>query len=245
MKTRSLTFLLLLLAASGAHAQQLTNLSFDKWSKDGRVWNADGWGSGNKGTIVLGKNVTEPEEEFVAVKGPGKKAARLRSEFIGVLGIGKFASASLFSGHFLDVVGMKGARLSFGLPFTGRPASLHGYYAFTPGKIDYTGDGMNSMKGKTDHGAIEVYVTVWDSPFVIDNTIGRGVSPEDEEVIGYGVLDLSAPTDGYVEFEIPIKYKNDKVPTHIGIMAASSRWGGTYTGSTDSILYLDEFELRY
>lgn len=236
----------ILLLSPVLYAQkQLYNLSLDKWEKNGKVWDALGWGSGNKGTVTLGKNVTMPEEEFLAVKGPGKKAVRLKSEFIGVLGIGKFASASLFTGKFAKIVGTRGAQLSFGTPFTQRPSSLHGYYAFAPGKIDYAADSMKEMLGKTDHGVIEIYLTVWKEPFLIDNAAGINLNPKDKSVIGYGVLDLSAATDGYVEFDIQVLYTSDVQPTYIGIMVASSRWGDNYTGSTDSILYLDELELRY
>lgn len=235
-------------------AQDLYNLSMDDWSKDGKVWypraqNATDsqkvWDTGNKGTIVLGKNVTEPEEEFVAVPGPGKRAARLRSEFIGILGIGKFASACLYTGKFNKVQGMEGASFYFGVPSSRRPKSLHGYYAFKPGKINYAAKSKASLKGTMDHGHIEVYVATWKEPFLIDNTKGLGLDPNSPEVIGYGVLDLSTATDGYVEFDIPVVYKNEKTPTYFGIMAASSKWGDVFTGSTDSILYLDELEVRY
>lgn len=224
---------------------QLENLSLDKWEKRGKVWYAVGWDSGNKGTTTIGKNVTEPEETFLAVKGNGKKAARLKSEFVGVVGIGKFASASLYTGEYLKTLGTSGAQLSFGVPFTRRPKSLHGYYSYKPGIIDYAAKSMSSKKGQGDHGQIEIYLTVWDKPFIIDNTKGVNLNPKDAQVIGYGVLDLGTATDGYVEFNIPVKYTSDATPTYIGIMASSSKWGGTYTGSTDTVLYLDELELRY
>ena len=238
-------FFAALFCVMSAHAQQLDNLSMDVWSKEGKVWTARSWGSGNKGTITLGKNVTEPEEEFVAVKGTGKKAVRLRSEFIGVLGMGKFASASLFTGRFLKVVGTKGARLSFGVPFSARPKSLHGYYSYRPGKIDYVSDKLKNLKGKMDEGRIEINLTAWKEPFVIDNSCGIELTPSVEGIIGYGVLTLTKATDGYVEFEIPIRYTGTETPSYIGIMASSSRWGGDFTGSTGSLLYLDEFELLY
>jgi hypothetical protein len=237
----------MLLWVSGMlHAQQqLPNMSFDQWEKKGKVWYATGWDSGNKGTSTLGKNVTEPEEEFVAVKGEGKKAARLKSQFVGVLGIGKFASACAYTGSFIKVIGTSGSQLSFGVPFSQRPASLHGYYAYTPGVIDYASKEMKSKMGQMDHGHIEIFLTVWDKPFVIDNTKDIALDPKAPDVIGYGVLDFGAATDGYVEFNIPIVYTSDATPTYIGIMSSSSRWGSTFTGSTQSVLYLDELELRY
>ena len=238
--------LLFLLSPAVLHAQaQLENMSLDKWEKKGKVWYVKHWDSGNKGTCTLGKNVTLPEDDFVAVKGEGKRAARLKSEFVGVLGIGKFASASIYTGEFIKVVGKRGVQLTFGVPFTQRPLSLHGYYAYTPGIIDYAAKNMKSKLGQTDHGHIEIYLTVWDKPFFIDNTKDIALDPKAPDVIGYGVLDLSTPTDGYVEFNIPIVYASDATPTYIGIMASSSRWGGYFTRSTQSLLYLDELELRY
>lgn len=237
---------LLLFGALSLHAQtQLENLSLDQWELQGKVWYAKHWDSGNKGTSTLGKNVTEPEENYVAVKGKGKKAACLKSQFVGVMGIGKFAAASLYTGRYVKTVGTSGAQLSFGVPFTGRPKSLHGYYAFTPGIIDYASKGLKSKLGQTDHGCIEIYLTVWDKPFLIDNTKGLSLNPKSPDVIGYGVLDLGTATDGYVEFDIPVVYTSDATPTYAGIMVSSSKWGGTYTGSTDTVLYLDELELRY
>ena len=236
----------LLLCSSALYAQkQIENSSFDQWEKKGKVWYAEHWDTANKGTSTLGKNVTEPEEDFVAFKGHGKKAARLKSQFIGVLGIGKFAAACLYTGHFVKVVGTSGSQLSFGIPFNERPKSLHGYYCFKPGKIDYADKNNKQRLGTKDHGVIEIFVTTWSEPFLIDNTRNLSVGPNTPGVIGYGVLDMGTATNGYVEFDIPVSYTSDATPTYIGVMATSSRLGGVFTGSTDSVLYLDEFELRY
>ena len=236
----------LLLCSSALYAQkQIENSSFDQWEKKGTVWYVQHWDTANKGTSTLGKNVTEPEEDFVAVKGPGKKAARLKSQFIGVLGIGKFASACLYTGHFVKVVGTSGSQMSFGIPFSDRPQSLHGYYCYRPGKIDYADKGHKDLLGTGDHGVIEVFVTTWKEPFLIDNTKKSDPGPQSPGLIGYGVLDLSKYNNGYVEFDIPINYTSDATPTYIAIMSSSSRMGSVFTGSTDSVLYLDEFELRY
>jgi len=236
----------LLLCSSALYAQkQIENSSFDQWEKKGKVWYAEHWDTANKGTSTLGKNVTEPEEDFVAFKGHGKKAARLKSQFIGVLGIGKFAAACLYTGHFVKVVGTSGSQLSFGIPFNERPKSLHGYYCFKPGKIDYADKNHKEMLGTKDHAVIEIFVTTWSEPFLIDNTRNLNVGPNTPGVIGYGVLDMGTATNGYVEFDIPVSYTSDATPTYIGIMASSSRQGDVFTGSTDSVLYLDEFELRY
>lgn len=246
-----LPILVLLATCAGVQAQQLDNLSMDNWNKDGKVWypNAAGarktWDSGNKGTTTLGINVTVPEEEFVAVKGAGKKAACLKSAFVGVIGIGKFASASVYTGSFLKTVGTSGAQLGVGVPFTYRPKGLHGFYAYSPGKIDYADKTHSSLKGKMDEGNIEIYLTTWTEPFVIDNAKKIELTPKTDGVIGYGHLALDKATDGYVEFNIPVIYLSDATPTYIVIMASSSRWGASFTGSTNSVLYLDEMDLQY
>jgi len=226
--------LILLVTCTGLQAQQLYNLSMDDWTKDGKVWypNAAGtqklWDTGNKGTTTLGINVTMPEEEFVAVKGSGK-----------------FASASVYTGSFLKTVGTSGAQLGVGVPFTYRPKGLHGYYAYTPGKIDYADKTHSSLKGKMDEGNIEIYLTTWTEPFVIDNAKKIELTPKTDGVIGFGNLTLDKATDGYVEFNIPVIYLSDATPTYIVIMASSSRWGASFTGSTNSVLYLDEMDLQY
>lgn len=161
------------------------------------------------------------------------------------MGIGKFAAACIYTGHFVKVVGTSGSQLSFGIPFNERPKFLHGYYCFKPGKIDYADKNHKEMLGTKDHGVIEIYLTTWSEPFLIDNTRNLNVGPNTPGVIGYGVLDMGAATNGYVEFDIPVSYTSDATPTYIGIMASSSRLGEVFTGSTDSVLYLDEFELRY
>ena len=240
-----------LVTCAGLQAQQLYNLSLDDWSKEGKVWYpyAAGaqkiWDSGNKGTTTLGINVTLPEEEFVAVKGAGKKAACMKSAFVGVIGIGKFAAGSIYTGSFLKMVGTSGAQLAAGVPFTHRPKALHGYYAYTPGKIDYADKSLSTLKGKMDEGGIEIYLATWTEPFVIDTAKDIALTPKADGVVGYGTLTLNKATDGYVEFTIPVSYTSDATPTYIVIMASSSRWGAHFTGSTQSVLYLDEMDLKY
>ena len=54
--------------------------------------------------------------------------------------------------------------------------------------------------------------------------------------------------NGYKKFAIDIKYKpgsENKKPTHILIVATASKYGDYFTGSTSSVLYLDEFEFQY
>ncbi|MCF0174591.1 MAG: PCMD domain-containing protein, partial [Bacteroidales bacterium] len=53
-------------------------------------------------------------------------------------------------------------------------------------------------------------------------------------------------TDGWIEVEIPLDYRSvTRRPTHIIVSAASSILGDYFTGSSTSILWLDDLKLEY
>jgi len=251
MKTKLYALVgLLLLVSFPAAAQQLDNLNFDQWSKKGGCWNpyakdakTKTWDTANHGLSILGINGTMPEFEHVAVSG-SKAAAKIETK--KVLGI--LVSGNIYTGRFLHLVKMSGAVMEFGIPFKGRPKSLSGYVHYQPGKIDVASDALKALKGSTDTGCIEISLQDWDGPETVDST-----SPEFKEMrekpqthrIGYGKLELKKNTGGYIPFEIPIEYVNGKTPRYIVIVCTSSKNGQQFTGSTDSVMYLDEFRLNY
>ena len=237
-------------ACLGASAQQVPNMNFDQWSKKGGCWNPwakdsqnPAWDTANHGLSLLGVNGASPEYEHVAVKGPGKAAAKLETR--QVLGI--LAGGSIFTGKFLKVVRMSGAKMSFGVPFTGRPKSLSGYIHYIPGKIDVASKELSGLKGATDNATIEI--SLKDSgPLVLDTTdenFSRHDGAGAPNTVGYGVKHFKEETKGYIRFEIPIEYRSGHTPTHIVIVATSSRYAQQFTGSTDSVMYLDELQLNY
>ena len=77
----------------------LENGSFEYWQKPKKIWLVYGegqemyWDSGNHGSSTLNKNVTEPTEE--TYNGTGK-AAQLKSQFVGLFGLGKFAAGNIW-----------------------------------------------------------------------------------------------------------------------------------------------------
>lgn len=49
-----------------------------------------------------------------------------------------------------------------------------------------------------------------------------------------------------MEFTLPLDYvATDRIPTHIMIVCAASRYGDYFTGSTESVMWVDDFELLY
>ena len=241
----------MLALAAAANAQQLPNMDFDTWSKSGGTWylyakdatpEQKVWDSSNKGLSLLGVNGTTPEYKHVAVSGEGKAACKIESKKV----LWAFVAGNLFTGRFAKVVNFSGADLYFGVPFTARPKSLSGYYHYIPGTINYAEEPYEDLKGRQDEGSIEVILTDWDQQYHIITNNERFIDgATDPHVIGRAALDIKAGTDGYVHFEIPFEYRSGQTPKYIVISAASSRLGAYFTGSSKSVLYLDEFQLNY
>ena len=74
----------------------------------------------------------------------------------------------------------------------------------------------------------------------------QSTMPEDYPyIVAYGVQYFKKDTRDYIYFEIPLNYKNDITPTNIVITASSSRFAQQFTGSTSSVMYIDELKLNY
>ena len=229
---------------------KIPNLNFDNWVKNGKHYYANAsldnmfWDSGNEGANTLREvNPTKPEETDV-VSG---KAARLGS----ATAAGKFAAGSLFSGDFGSAsLNPLGAKLDFGRPFTERPSQLTGHFKYAPGsithsKLDY------APKGVPDSCSIYIALTDWDAPFAVNTGEKKFVDFNADYIIAYGELDKSlvSPTSAmssYQPFTINILYRDlTRKPKYILIVCSSSKYGDYFTGSTSSVLLLDEFDLIY
>ena len=244
-------FLGVLTCAFPLSAQQLYNMDFDVWSKSGGAWNLYAkdtpasrqiWDSANKGTAILGINGTTPEYKHVAVEGKGKAAVKIASR----KAFGMFVAGNLYNGSYVRTVNMSGAEMYHGVPFSGRPRSLSGYCHYLPGTIDYAKAPYEHLKGKLDYGHIDIILTDWEGPLHVDTTEGKVYNPvTDPHVIGSAVLDLREDTGGYIHFEILINYKDARKPGYVVITAASSALGAYFTGSSKSVMYVDEFRFNY
>ncbi len=226
---------------------QPDNLNFDSWHASGKVWNpwneggVQVWDSANKATASFTGSATTPDEAFVAVSGPGKKACRMESSYAVV----KFAAGSVFTGQFVKLQGM-GAELAWGIPFTGKPVSLKGYAAYTSTPVTDADPAYASLLGQPDTGHILIALTDWPDQFhVVSSTATYVDFDKDPAVIAYGRYNLTASTDGYVPFDLPLEYRSDRTPKYLVIVASSSSLGDYFTGGRGSTLWVDEFELVY
>ena len=249
----------------------LPNGKLDDWYQSGNTWYAISetdfkagrkfWDSSNPGsTTGAGAlvNVNPTTGNSAVVRTAGGQSAQMKSQFASAFGIGKFAAASLYAGSFKELVGADGAKINFGQPFTARPTQLTGWYQFSTGKIDYCGENQpaNTVK-KGDTDLWSAYVVLTTGTYELDNTKMNETSKDfnallhndkDDFVVAYGALPDAEciASSSWKKFTVDLVYKNlEKKPTHIIIVFSSSKYGDYFTGSTQSLLYLDDLELVY
>lgn len=227
----------------------LQNGSLDDWngSSPNADTNAKFWDTSNEGASAGGLTPTNATEDFVHTQG-GKAAKLTSGEVLGI-----FAAASLYTGTFGKAsILTQSATVNFGQPFTSRPIALKGFYKYIPAVINIvknTPSGVTIVKNETlDQCAI--YIALAKKTYLIDNKDQSTFIDfkNDSNIIAYGELPSGAATegDGYVEFNIPLKYKNlTDQPTHIIVVCSSSKYGDYMTGGAGSTLYVDDLSLIY
>lgn len=250
-KIFSLLAVLLPVLASAQSGPQLYNMSFDDWSKSGGVWYpyAEGapaseriWDTPNTGMSKFGINATVPEYEHVAVSGKGKAAAKVESRKIAVA----FVAGSLYTGHYLGLVGLSGAKTELGAGFRARPKSFSGWYHYIPQTVNCAKGASSGMKGKPDKALIDVLLMDWEEKHVQNTAVDGPIDTEhDPHIIGQAVVYIDSATEGYVHFEVPFKYRNGKTPNYVNITVTPSRYGADFTGGAGSVIYVDEFQFNY
>lgn len=239
------------------------NLSLDEWgertgkpaigSKDVTYIYALGsnfeggvyWESGNRGATSGKKILLQGEDEDV-VKG---KAAKLTSQWAGVVGFGAFSAGSIFSGY-VESVSTSGAKLVYGQLFNGYPTALTGSCKYHPGLIDWEDNKKVETPSVMDKALI--YIALTTSPCSIKSLTSEVIpfNPDGDNVIAYGKLEIDSEISDYKDFKIDLKYKASKMPeknskVYLIIMATSSSKGDYFTGSTESWMLLDELGLIY
>ena len=218
-------------------AVQIPNMDFDGWSDNDRYPNPAGmhiWDSANSSGATL---TTTPSTD--AIEG---YAARLES----VATFGMLAAGNIFTGKFLGLAGL-GARLDWGTGFTSRPLAMKGWYKYAPVTVNKAKDPYMDKIGTTDECQILVFLTDWKEPFEINTMDKKFVDLDnDPGIIAIGQINSSKTDSGYVEFTLPLVYRdNTRIPTYAVIAGASSRYGDYFTGGIGSVLLIDEFEFIY
>ncbi len=166
-----------------------------------------------------------------------------------------------------------GARLRFGHEFTSRPTQLKGVYKYSRGTtIDYGSDEYKSKLESTGGDLCSVYIALTDNEglkdnasmepaaFEIDNDLTADepenfkykstidFSEKNPHIIAYGELSENEAKGAadWTPFTIDLKYRDlTRKPKYIIVVASASKYGDFFTGSTKSVMYIDNFELVY
>ncbi len=226
------------------------------------------WGTGNVGAAVAGATLTDKSAD-IRPGSSGSYSARLESLFANVAGLGKFAAGNLYTGTYVKNVGTNGI-ITFGRPFALRPTALRLWMKYNCGAIDKIKGlpaGTDLQIGDPDKGSIYIALGTWtkeeygvtqekdgprtygtdSSPICIDTrNEATFFDPHGKDVVGYGELVMDYSTPEWTQVTIPIDYvATDIRPTHIIIVCSGSRYGDYFTGSTQSLMYIDDVELLY
>lgn len=242
--------------------QQLPNTSFDDWHTDTEnpkllcPWvngDASFWDTGNRGATTVGNSNSIPTDDNSTGRG---MAAYLESKYIVI----KFAAGNIFTGSYLKTDGTNGI-LGFGRPFVSFPKQLSFDYKYKSSIINKVGDdAYKHLMGRPD--SCNVYVALWHVedneyeeyqgekyPLIIRTKPGveqNLFSIDDPRVIAYGQFTKGSTIDSWTSETININYKDtQKAPTHILVVASSSKYGDFFTGGVGSTLLLDNMKLIY
>jgi hypothetical protein len=185
--------------------------------------------------------------------------------------IGILAAGNLFTGQFAGLVGMEGGRVNFGRPWSSRPSAMRIWCKYSTGKFNIIKDkSLGVTESDYDRAQVKIAIGTWDytkyggskaSPVLI-NTTDKSTFVDfytDESTIANGDLiiyndgysinkgeKVSAQTSGWIEYVIPLDYRNfNKFPTHIVVSCASSQYGDYFTGCDKTKLWVDAVELIY
>ncbi|OUO55482.1 hypothetical protein B5F77_01100 [Parabacteroides sp. An277] len=237
-------------------------------------WDSGNIGTSTYLTSLVGvHNPTSPEE--IDVHTSNGKAAKLASQFVGFMGAGKFAAGNIYTGNYCETFASPmGARIRFGQEFTSRPTQLKGWYKYSRGtNIDEDNDATLANTLKDAGGDLcSVYIALVDNEglaadgsypaaaFEIDNRLSADqpesfkykntidFSENNPHIIAYGELseDEAKGTGQWQEFTIDLEYRDlTRKPKYIIVVASASKYGDFFTGSTSSVMYIDDFELVY
>ena len=96
-----------------------------------------------------------------------------------------------------------------------------------------------------------VYVALTNQTVKVDTGTKELFDPNAGYVLAYGQLVLSADygsSTAMREFEITLEYRDAarlQRATHLVLVASASQYGDYFTGSKESVMYIDDLELVY
>ena len=241
-------------------AAQLPNNSFENWQTGSGAYLIYGsgesmfWDSGNHGSATMNKNVTTYDLNLYH---SGSRSLYMKSQFVGIGSIGKFAAGNIFVGKYLKTDGTDGI-LGWGREFNSRPTQLTGYVKYSPVTID---NNSGVVDGATGMDKGQIFIALWDDSKETDSNTGESwpkiiktkssdrmlFDHNSEHIIAYGTIIFTEATegDGLVPFTINLEYRSNKRPSAIILTCSASYYGDYFCGGNGSQMWLDDLQLVY
>lgn len=206
------------------------------------------WDSGNHGSATMSVTLTQSSTDMVH---SGSNSARLRSQFVGLGALGKFAAGNLFAGEYYKTNGTNG-EIYFGREYdNSHPTALKVFVNYRPQAADKNGcKGGKLKQGDLDKG--QIYVALTTEKIHVDtrytDQLWNTAAPA---VLAYGekIFTENYGPDGQLqELVIPIDYKESaktNKPLYLVIVCTASYYGDFFDGGEGSCMYVDDFELVY
>ena len=147
--------------------------------------------------------------------------------------------------------------LSLGRPYNGsHPTKLRVWVNYRPGgdvSVKKGNEGYidDMVSGGTDQGQIYVALSVGPVDIRTKESDRKLFNPDDDQILAYGQItwkDAFGPDGQLKMVEIPFTYNeraHSKVPTHLIVTSCASKFGDFFSGSSSSVMYLDDMELIY
>ena len=206
------------------------------------------WDSGNEGGATANKILTNKSTDMVH---SGTYSARLGS----LSAFSLLAAGNVFVGSYVETDGTNGV-LKFGREYNcSHPDKVAVWANYRPGKVDIIKDGnqqyIDFQKGDSDHGQIYVALTTEQVDIRTNPDKRKLFNPDSSEVIAYGQVtwkEAFGPDGSLQKVEIPFTYNDRAVsnkPLYLVIVCCASKFGDYFSGSSSSVMYLDDFELIY
>ena len=211
------------------------------------------WCTGNWGTAMLSKNITQSSND-VRPGSTGTKSAYMDSEYI----VMKFAAGNLYIGSWGGMQGTN-ATVYFGQPFSfnAKPKAIRFWAKFNCGTIDNASGGV----GKSgDPDLCKIFCCMATEPHTVISADASGTtfSPSDaniksgdaryKKVLYSAYMETTQSQTEWKLFEIPFTFYGsdpNQVPTHLILTYTCSGYGDFFDGSTESWMYVDDIELVY
>lgn len=175
----------------------------------------DIWATSNEASMIF---VAKPSVSRTTDAYNGTYAAKIETVQLG----SSKGSGTIFTGKFkVDIINPLNST-KFGIPFTDKPISFHGFYKFIP--------------VANDSFDIETYLTKWDVVNKKRDTIAAAVISREQSMLA---------KSSYSEFNLFYKYYSQESPDSLTIIMASSADGSNFNAAIGTTLIVDAISLEY